>query len=139
MTWPSRSRAVQDGGSWWRKWGERRWNRRPPSAGVAQPGTPPESWIPPEHVVDVRTLGRLYLALMDERRAWLQRIQAQLYHQEVPSLGSLLTDASRTALVAAGVSPAGRQMVATAMAAIDALREQIVPLRSQLRSIGRSQ
>src|SRR5271166_2198777 len=34
----------------------------------------PESWIPPAHVVEVRTLGRLYCTLMDERRAWLQRI-----------------------------------------------------------------
>ena len=29
----------------------------------------PESWIPPAHVVEVRTLGRLYGTLMDERRA----------------------------------------------------------------------
>ena len=31
----------------------------------------PESWIPPAHVVEMRTLGRLYCTLMDERRAWL--------------------------------------------------------------------
>ena len=29
----------------------------------------PESWAPPSHVLEVRTLGRLYVALMDERRA----------------------------------------------------------------------
>jgi hypothetical protein len=29
----------------------------------------PESWIPRAHVVEVRTLGRLYGTLMDERRA----------------------------------------------------------------------
>ena len=34
----------------------------------------PESWIPPAHVMEVRTLGRLYCALMDERRSWQQRI-----------------------------------------------------------------
>ena len=28
----------------------------------------PESWIPPAHVVEIRTLGRLYCRLMDERR-----------------------------------------------------------------------
>jgi transposase len=32
----------------------------------------PESWIPLAHVVEVRTLGRLYCMLMDERRAWQQ-------------------------------------------------------------------
>jgi hypothetical protein len=47
-------------------------------------GRLPESWIPPEHMLEIRTLGRLYCALMDERRAWQQRIHAQLYHQGVP-------------------------------------------------------
>ncbi|MGO9183162.1 hypothetical protein [Mycobacterium sp.] len=41
----------------------------------------PQSWIPPAHVMEVRTLGRLYCALMDERRSWQQRIHAQLFHQ----------------------------------------------------------
>ena len=39
-------------------------------------GRLPESWIPHEHVLEIRTLGRLYCALMDERRAWQQRIHA---------------------------------------------------------------
>ncbi len=33
----------------------------------------PESWIPPVHVLEIRTLGRLYCTLMDERRAWQQQ------------------------------------------------------------------
>src|SRR5918992_2900845 len=45
----------------------------------------PESWIPPSHMLEVRSLGRLYVALMDERRAWQQRIHAQLFHQGVPA------------------------------------------------------
>jgi len=32
-------------------------------------GRLPESWIPPGHVLEIRTKGRLYLALMDERRS----------------------------------------------------------------------
>ena len=51
----------------------------------------PESWIPPAHVVEVRTLGRLYCTLMDERRAWQQRIHAQLFHQGCPPIRALLT------------------------------------------------
>jgi len=35
----------------------------------------------PAHVLEIRTLGRLYCTLMDERRAWQQRIHAQLFHQ----------------------------------------------------------
>jgi transposase len=97
----------------------------------------PESWIPPEHVLEVRTLGRTYVDLMDERRVWQQRIQAQLFHQGVPPVGGLLTRGGQAALTAAELSPAGRQMVETAQRAIDALTAQIDPLRAQLRAIGR--
>ncbi len=51
-------------------------------------GRLPESAIPLPHVLEVRTLGRLYCALMDERRAWQQRIHAQLFHQGCPRSGS---------------------------------------------------
>lgn len=99
----------------------------------------PESWIPPEHVLEVRALCRLYVALMDERRAWLQRIHAQLYHQGVPPVVGLLTQQGREALATAALSPAGRQMVETALSTIDALSDQIDPLRDQLKAIGRRQ
>lgn len=51
----------------------------------------------------------------------------------------LLTQAGRAALAAAELSPAGRQMVDTALVTIDSLTAQILPLRSQLQSIGRRQ
>jgi hypothetical protein len=38
----------------------------------------PASWIPPAQVVEMRTLGRLCCTLMDERRAWQQRIHASV-------------------------------------------------------------
>jgi len=101
----------------------------------------PESWIPPAHVLEARTLVRLYVALMDERRAWRQRIHAQLFHQGVaPIAGSgLLTEAGRAATSRATLSPAGRQVVDTALAAIDQLTERVLPLRTQLHTIGRAQ
>jgi transposase len=102
-------------------------------------GRLPESWVPPTHVVEIRTLGRLYCALMDQRRAWQQRIHAQLYHQGVPRLPGLLTEAGRAALAEADLSPAGRQMVDTALAAIDHLGELITPLRKQLTDCARRQ
>lgn len=102
-------------------------------------GRLPESWIPPGHVLEVRTLGRLYVALMDERRAWQQRIHAQLFHQGVPPVRGMLTEAGRAGLQAADLSPAGRQMVDTALVAIDSLTEQVLPLRAQLQSVGRRQ
>ena len=58
----------------------------------------PESWIPPAHVLEIRTLGRLYCTLMDERRAWQQRIHAQLFHQGCPPIRALLSAAGRDAL-----------------------------------------
>ncbi len=102
-------------------------------------GRLPESWIPPPHVTEVRTLGRLYVALMDERRAWQQRIHAQLFHQGVPVVRGLLTAEGRAALGQAELSAAGRRMVSTALAAIDALTELIVPLRAKLQAIGARQ
>jgi transposase len=99
----------------------------------------PESWIPPSHVLEVRTLARLYIALMNERRAWQQRIHAQLLHQGVPAARGLLTRDGRATLASADLSPAGRQMVQAALTAIDSLTEQVVPLKAQLQAIGAHQ
>lgn len=98
----------------------------------------PEAWIPPQHVLEARTLARLYVALVHERTAWQQRIHAQLYHQGVPE-ASLRSADGRAALVQAELSPAGRQVVDTALAAITRLDEQLLPLRSQLETLGASQ
>jgi transposase len=94
----------------------------------------PESWIPPAHVLEVRTLGRLYGTLMDERRAWQQRIHAQVFHQGCPPITALLSQAGREALAGAELSAAGRQYVDTALRRIDELTAEIEPLRAQLVS-----
>ena len=99
----------------------------------------PESWIPPAQVMEVRTLGRLYCALMDERRSWQQRIHAQLFHQGCPPITALLSHAGREALAGAELSAAGRQYVGTTMRCIDQLNAEIVPLRAQLVDFARHQ
>ncbi|MBV8177235.1 MAG: IS110 family transposase [Mycobacterium sp.] len=99
----------------------------------------PESWIPPAHVVEIRTLGRLYCTLMDERRAWQQRIHAQLFHQGCPPIRALLSEAGREALTNAELSAAGRQYVDTALRRIDELTAEIEPLRTQLVGFARRQ
>src|SRR5271167_2030614 len=99
----------------------------------------PESWIPPGHVVEIRTLGRLYCTLMDERRAWQQRIHAQLFHQGCPPIKALLTQAGREALAGAELSSAGRRYVNTALGRIDELTTEIEPLRTQLVTFARHQ
>ena len=99
----------------------------------------PESWIPPSHVQEVRTLSRLYMALMDQRRAWLQRIHAQLFHQGVPRVAGLLTADGKRAVAEAELSCAGRQVVDSALTSIGALEAEILPLRAQLQRIGSAQ
>ena len=47
-------------------------------------GRLPESWIPPEHLLELRARVRLRHTLVDQRREWQQRIQAVLYHHGVP-------------------------------------------------------
>src|SRR6202051_5183537 len=99
----------------------------------------PESWIPPVHVLEVRTLGLLYCTLMDERRAWQQRIHAQLFHQGCPPIRALLAEAGRDALARVDLSAVGRQYVDTALRRIDELTAEIDPLRTQLINFARRQ
>jgi len=99
----------------------------------------PESWIPPAHVLEVRVLGRLYCTLMDERRAWQQRIHAQLFHQGCPPIRALLTEAGREALARVELSAAGRQYVDSALRRIDELSAEIGPLRTQLVNFAKHQ
>ena len=41
----------------------------------------PESWIPPDHILDLRARVRLRHTLSEQRGEWQQRIQATLYHR----------------------------------------------------------
>ncbi len=99
----------------------------------------PESWVPPAHVLEARTLGRLYVALLAERTAWQQRIHAQLFHQGAPEVSGLRTPAGQAAVARAELSPAGRQVVDTALAAMTSLTEQLEPLKMQLQALGARQ
>lgn len=99
----------------------------------------PESWILPAHMLEIRTLGRLYYTLMDERRAWQQRIHVQLFHQGCPPIRALLSGAGRAALDSVDLSAAGRRCVDTALRRIDQLSTEIDPLPSQLVNFARRQ
>src|SRR5439155_1557775 len=50
-------------------------------------GELPTSWIPPAHLLELRCRGRLRQTLADERRAWLQRVHAELFHHGLPDGG----------------------------------------------------
>jgi len=49
-------------------------------------GRLPESWIPPDHLLDLRAQVRLRHTLSHQRGEWQQRIQAVLYHHGCPQL-----------------------------------------------------
>src|SRR5438876_6986190 len=72
----------------------------------------PESWIPPLHILELRTRVRMRKTLIDQRSAWQQRIHAQLFHQGVPAGLTLRTQAGRETLRLAGPFPGGAGVVA---------------------------
>ena len=75
-------------------------------------GRLPESWIPPTHVLEVRTLVRCYKTLADEHTAWLQR---------------------------APLPPASRQLLGVALGQIDGLDAELAPIDHWLRALARRQ
>lgn len=97
----------------------------------------PKSWIPPVHVTEI--LGRLYCTVMDERRAWQQRIHAQVFHQGCPPIRALLSAAGREASAHAELSPTGGCYVDMALRRIDELTPEIEALRTQLVDFARRQ
>ena len=49
----------------------------------------PESWIPPDHLLDLRSKVRLRHTFVDQRGEWQQRIRAVLYHHGLPQRAEL--------------------------------------------------
>ena len=99
----------------------------------------PESWIPPAHLLDLRARVRLRHTLVDARREWQQRMQAVLYHHGVRPRSWLLGAANRRWLTELDLSPSGRQQITTALALVDAIEAQLVPLDEQLRDYAKRQ
>ena len=99
----------------------------------------PESWIPPAQILELRTRVRLRKALVDERTAWQQRLQAQLFHQGAPAGLKPRTRVGRDALASVELSPAGRELVGLALRMIEAIDRELVPLDRTLALYGRRQ
>ena len=101
-------------------------------------GRLPESWQPPEHVLEIRTLVRLRKDLSDDRRQWQQRLQAQLFHQGAPSLSPTMKQGGAP-LVEAALSAAGRNVITTGLDVIDSLDRQLAPLDAYLVRFSKAQ
>jgi transposase len=103
-------------------------------------GRLPHSWIPPAHVLEVRTQVRTYKALLDEHTAWLQRIHATLFHHGVPAERNLLAPDRRQRLErGVGLPPAARQLVTVALRTLDHLDAELDLLRGELVGFARRQ
>lgn len=96
-------------------------------------GRIPESWIPPAHVLEMRTKIRLYKTLRDQRAEWQQRLHAQLFHQGVPSPETVLRTKTVRDFVLhdADLSPAGLQYAHVAYRMIDATDAEMQALRHE--------
>jgi transposase len=103
-------------------------------------GRLPEAWIPPAHVREWRTRGRLRKTLIDERMAWLQRVQATLFHHGVRGVPDRLHSAAgREFLERLELPAADRERIEVALEMVDALDRQLAPIEQGLRRLARSQ
>ena len=103
-------------------------------------GRLPEAWIPPAHVREWRTRTRLRKTLVDERTSWLQRIQATLFHHgvgEVPD--QLLRANGRAFLRTLELPPAAGERIEIALAIIDEIDRQLLPVERELGRLARRQ
>jgi transposase len=99
----------------------------------------PESWIPPDHILDLRARVRLRHTLSDQRGEWQQRIQAVLYHHGCPQRRSLMTADGRQWLQTQALPESAREQVTVAVSMIDALEVQLAPITKELRAYARRQ
>ncbi len=102
-------------------------------------GELPESWIPPAQILELRTRVRMRKTLVDQRSAWQQRLQAQLFHQGVPAGLKPRTRAGREALATVELSPSGRELVLLALRMIETLDRELAPLDRWLQAFARRQ
>src|SRR5271165_1297627 len=104
-------------------------------------GRLPESWIAPDHILDLRARVRLRHTLIDERGEWQQRIHAVLYHHGCPhhhGIG-LLTAGGRRWLGSLELPATAREQVTVALQMINAVDAQLAPMDKELRAYARRQ
>src|SRR3954470_15319931 len=102
-------------------------------------GRLPESWIPPDHILDLRARVRLRHSLVDQRGEWQQRIQAVLYHHGCPQRRNLMTGEGQRWLAGQPLPACARDQVTVALAMIAAIDAQLAPLTRELRAYARRQ
>lgn len=103
-------------------------------------GRLPEAWIPPEHVRQWRTRTRLRKTLVDDRTAWLQRIQATLFHHGACGApDKLLSAGGRRFLAGLELPPDAVERIEVSLEMIEGIDAQLAPLERELRQLARRQ
>src|ERR1700729_1773682 len=90
-------------------------------------GRLPESWIPPDHLLDLRARVRLRHTLSHQRGEWQQRIQAVLYHHGCQQRRNLMTEEGRKWLAAQPLPAAAVEQGTIALSVIDGLERELAP------------
>src|ERR687897_333717 len=102
----------------------------------------PESWIPSTGVLEWRERIRLYVALVNQRRVWCQRIHAELYQHGVAIPEGAIHTAKTRAMLAdpsLEVSPAARERITAGYRMVDASDAEAQPLKRELQRFGTKQ
>lgn len=102
-------------------------------------GRLPESWIPPKHIQEIRTLTRMRHSMIEDRTAHQQRIHAQLFHNGYPQERNLLAAGRRARLEKMELPGAARKVVNLSLAMIDHINEELAPIEAELRAYARQQ
>lgn len=102
-------------------------------------GRLPESWVPPDHILDLRARVRLRHTLSEQRSEWQQRIQATLYHHGCPQRRGLMVGDGREWLAGQPLPAAARETVTVALEMVDALDRQLAPIDKELRAYAHRQ
>jgi transposase len=97
-------------------------------------GIAPAAWLPPAEIQELRALTRTRKALVDERTAMAERVQALLLHEGWPcQRGRLLTLAGRRWVDGLGLEPAIRLVLDVLLGVIDDIDRRLEPLEGELR------
>jgi transposase len=100
----------------------------------------PESWVPPEHIQEIRTLMRMRHSMVEERSAYLQRIHAQLFHNGCPKQEKdLLSAEERECLQNLDLPGAAGKVVEVCLKMIEHINEELEPIEAHLRAYARQQ
>jgi transposase len=107
---------------------------------LLEQGRLPESWIGPDHILDLRALVRLRKTLVDEQVGWQQRIHALLFHHgaPIPEHG-VCTQAMLMSYPTLALPDTARLVIATALDQINAAAAQLAPIDRWLRVYARRQ